>query len=52
MISNPILKEVRRNHPAFFRAVAADARTTLAYRAEPHQFTSKIQLCLQVLRLI
>ena len=52
MISNPILKEVRRNHPAFFRAVAADARTTLAYRSEPWQFTSKIQLCVQVLRLV
>lgn len=45
------LKEVRRAHPAFFRAVAADARTTLAYRAEPFEFTSKIRLLLQVLRL-
>jgi len=45
------LKEIRREHPAFFRAVAADARTTLAYRAESFEFTSKTRLLLQVLRL-
>lgn len=45
------LKEIRREHPAFFRAVAADARTTLAYRAEPFEFISKTRLLLQVLRL-
>jgi serine O-acetyltransferase len=45
------LKQVRRNHPGFLRAVAADARTTLAYRAEPFEFTSKARLLLQVLRL-
>ena len=50
MVTN-LLKEVRRNHPSFFRAVAADARTSLAYRAEPFEFTSKIRLLVQVLRL-
>ena len=45
------LKEVRRNHPGFLRAVAADARTSLAYRAEPFEFSSKIRLLVQVLRL-
>jgi serine O-acetyltransferase len=46
------LKEIRKYHPAFFRAVAADARKTLAYRAEPHEFISKTRLCLQIFRLI
>jgi serine O-acetyltransferase len=51
MLEMQTLKEIRREHPAFFRAVAADARTTLAYRAEPFEFISKTQLLLQVLRL-
>ncbi len=46
------LKDIRRNHPPFFRALAADTRTTLAYRAETFEFTSRIRLCLQILRLI
>jgi serine O-acetyltransferase len=51
MLEMQTLKEIRREHPAFFRAVAADARTTLAYRAEPFEFISKTRLLLQVLRL-
>lgn len=46
------LKKVRKEHPSFFRAVAADARISLAYRAEPHNFNSRIRLCIQVFRLI
>ena len=47
-----LIREVRRHYPAFFRAVAADARVNLAYRGEPFEFTSKIRLCTQILRLI
>lgn len=46
------IKDVRRLYPGFFRAVAADARTNLAYRAEPFEFTSKPRLVLQILRLM
>jgi serine O-acetyltransferase len=45
------LRELRRDHPAFFRAVAADARTSLAYRSEPFDFVSKTRLCVQIVRL-
>jgi serine O-acetyltransferase len=46
------LKEIRKEHPSFFRAVAADARISLAYRAEPHDFSSRTRLCMQVFRLV
>lgn len=45
------LREIQRLHPRFVRAVAADARITLAYRAEPFDFSSKILLMLQIIRL-
>ena len=51
MVSQAI-KEVRRLYPSFFRAVAADARTNLAYRREPFEFTSKPRLVLQAFRLM
>ena len=50
-MTNQLLNEVRRRHPAFFRAVAADARVTLAYRAEPFDFTSRLRLVFQIIRL-
>ncbi len=46
------LREIRKEHPSFFRAVAADAKMSLAYRAEPYDFSSKTRLCLQIFRLI
>jgi len=47
---NPFLQEVRKQHPKFFRAVAADARVTLAYRAENFEIR-RSSLLLQVFRL-
>jgi serine O-acetyltransferase len=51
MNTNPLMRDIRRQHPKFFRAVAADARITLAYRAEPHEIQSKIRLVVDILRL-
>lgn len=51
MNNNPLMRDIRRQHPKFFRAVAADARITLAYRAEPHEIQSKIRLVVDILRL-
>ena len=48
---NPYLQDVRKQHPKFFRTVAADARVTLAYRAEPYDFQSKLKLIIEILRL-
>lgn len=49
-MSNPILRSVQKQHPKFFRAVAADASLTLKYRAEKYDI-SKISLALQIIRL-
>lgn len=50
-MTNQLLKEVQRQHPKFFRAVAADARITLAFRAEPNGFTSRFRLLYEITRL-
>ena len=50
-MTNPHLLAVRRQHPPFLRAVAADARCHLAYRGEGHEFTSKVRLVIQIIRL-
>ncbi len=50
-MANPLLKQVRREHPPFLRAVAADTRCALAYRAEPFEFDSRLRLLVQTLRL-
>jgi len=50
-MANPLLKQVRREHPPFLRAVAADTRCALAYRAEPFEFDSRLRLLVQALRL-
>ena len=52
MMTNPLLKDLRLQHPKFFQAVVADARTTLAYRAEPHEIQSKLRLVIHIFRLI
>ena len=49
-MSNPLLRDVQKRHPAFFRAVAADARVTLAYRAENFEIR-RSSLLLQIFRL-
>jgi serine O-acetyltransferase len=51
MMTNPLFKDLRLQHPKFFQAVAADARTTLAYRAEPDNTQSKIRLVIDIVRL-
>jgi len=51
MMTNPLFKDLRLQHPKFFQAVAADARTTLAYRAEPDNTQSKIRLVIHIVRL-
>jgi serine O-acetyltransferase len=50
-MTNPLFKDLRLQHPKFFQAVAADARTTLAYRAEPDNTQSKIRLVIDIVRL-
>jgi serine O-acetyltransferase len=47
---NPFLQEVRKQHPKFFRAVAADARVTLACRAENFEIR-RSSLLFQIFRL-
>jgi serine O-acetyltransferase len=49
-MANPLLRSVQKQHPRFFRAIAADARVTLAYRAETSD-VSKLSLSLQIIRL-
>jgi serine O-acetyltransferase len=45
------VRELRRRHPRFRAAVAADARLTAVYRGERHDFTSRMDLAFQVARL-
>ena len=49
-MSNPLLRDVQKRHPRFFHAVAADARVTLAYRAENFEIR-RSSLLLQIFRL-
>jgi serine O-acetyltransferase len=43
--------ELRRRHPRFRTAVAADARLTALYRGERHEFRSSGDLAVQAVRL-
>lgn len=47
----PDRREIRRRHPRFRAAVAADARVAAALRFERHEFHSTLDLWLQVARL-
>jgi serine O-acetyltransferase len=49
-MSNPLLRDVQKRHPRFFHAVAADARVTLAYRAENFEIR-RSSLLFQIFRL-
>ena len=49
-MSSPLLRDVQKRHPRFFRAVAADARVTLIYRAEKSEIR-RSSLLLQIFRL-
>lgn len=43
---------IRSRHPALWRALAADARTTAAYRGERFEFRSRLDTLLQIARLM
>jgi serine O-acetyltransferase len=49
-MGNPKLRTLQKQHPKFFRAVAADARTALAYRAEEFE-QNRVRLAVQIIRL-
>lgn len=42
---------LRARHPRFWRAVSEDARVTALHRGERHEFTSRLDAALQILRL-
>lgn len=44
-------REIRSRHPGLREALAADAQITAFYRGERHEFRSRIDLALQVVRL-
>ncbi len=44
--------ELRARHPRLREAVLADARVTAAYRFERHEFRSRLDALLQILRLM
>jgi serine O-acetyltransferase len=50
-MGNPKLRTLQKQHPKFFLAVAADARTALAYRAEEFE-QNRVRLAVQIIRLI
>ena len=47
-----LMREIRSRHPGLREALLADARVTAAHRAERHQFHSRADAVIQVLRLI
>jgi len=47
-----MMKALRARHPGLREALLADARVTAAYRGERHEFRSRADAALQVLRLM
>ncbi len=47
-----VMAERRAEHPRFFDALIADARTTAAYRAERFEFRGRVDALIQALRLM
>jgi len=45
------LRALRARHPGLREALVADARITAAYRGERHEFRSRLDVALQMLRL-
>jgi serine O-acetyltransferase len=45
------MREIRARHPRLREALAADARITALHRGERHEFGSKLDVALQILRL-
>ena len=52
MESHSLMREIRSRHPGLRKALLADARVTAAHRAERHEFHSRGDAVIQVLRLI
>ena len=46
-----LMRERRSRHPAFGEALVADAKATALYRGERHEFRSRLDLAIQILRL-
>ena len=44
-------RELRTRHPGFREALIADAKVTAQYRGERHEFRSRVDAALQILRL-
>jgi serine O-acetyltransferase len=51
LMRDALWRELRARHPRFREAVAADARVTARMRGERHEFRSRLDLALQVVRL-
>ncbi|MEK6272606.1 MAG: hypothetical protein AABM42_08170 [Actinomycetota bacterium] len=47
-----LMREIRSQHPGLREALLADARVTAAHRGERHEFHSRADAVIQVLRLI
>ena len=45
------LRDLRARHPGLREALVADARITAAYRGERHEFRSRLDVAMQILRL-
>jgi serine O-acetyltransferase len=48
----PLMQEIRSRHPRLREALSADARVTALHRGERHEFRSKADVALQILRLM
>jgi serine O-acetyltransferase len=48
----PLMQEIRSRHPRLREALSADARVTALHRGERHEFRSKVDVALQILRLM
>ena len=46
-----LMREIRSRHPRMREALAADARITALQRGERHEFQSRLDVALQILRL-
>jgi serine O-acetyltransferase len=50
-VSEEFLRALRARHPGLREAIMADAKITAAYRGERHEFRSRFDAALQLLRL-
>jgi serine O-acetyltransferase len=50
-VSEAFMRALRARHPGLREALVADARITAAYRGERHEFRSRLDVAVQMLRL-